>query len=162
MIDSFGAFFRKETVKMHLKWIMLFLVSNDAKVLFYEDLNVTSIPSTTITPTNEFLRSFIEGVYSSFRGYVIYKYNGVQVIAYSDNNFLINQELNLFSVNFSLSQSNGYTLQTRTFDVVEFSSLSAQVTTSTAEHLASNGAVINGGNSNASNEFGAYIEFSLP
>lgn len=66
------------------------LVSDEAKVLELGDVDVEKKPSTALSPINEFLRSFVEGTYSSFRAYAIFKQGTEQVVVYSDNNFVVN------------------------------------------------------------------------
>lgn len=83
------------------------LVSTDAKVLEKGMANVEVKPSGALAPTNEFLRSFVEDTYKSFRAYAIFDHEDGKVLKYSENNFGSTSELE-YSLDFGLVQSSSY------------------------------------------------------
>lgn len=65
------------------------LASNEQEILTLDSETATKIPSTALTPNNEFLRSFAEDAFTTFRAYAIFD-NGTELVTvYSDNNFAI-------------------------------------------------------------------------
>lgn len=65
------------------------LASNEEKVLFLDSDNTTVVKSTSILEsTNEFLRSFPEDSFTTFRGYMVVKDSEDEIkVIYSDNNY---------------------------------------------------------------------------
>src|SRR5690554_4329178 len=62
------------------------LASNEEELLTLDSTTATKVPSTALTVDNEFLRSFPEDAFKTFRAYAILDDNSV---LYSENNFLV-------------------------------------------------------------------------
>lgn len=77
------------------------LASNQERVLTLS--NSTKIPSQSLSPTNEYLRTFVGDTYKSFRGYAILSNN---TVIYSDNNFYI-KLTESFTENFNATGLTG-------------------------------------------------------
>lgn len=64
------------------------IASSEEKVLLLDDVNATVIPSNTIQAnTKEFLRSFDESSFTTFRAYAVLRNGENVVVEYSDNNY---------------------------------------------------------------------------
>ncbi|MBN3490886.1 InlB B-repeat-containing protein [Acholeplasma equirhinis] len=79
------------------------LASNKVEVLTLESDDVEVLPSTIMSPNNEFLRSILENEFTSFRAYAVFS-DGTTV--YSDNNFIIQSTSILFD--FETANKTGY------------------------------------------------------
>ncbi|SKC39461.1 Internalin-A precursor [Acholeplasma oculi] len=106
------------------------LVSDEAKVLELGDADVEKKkPSTVLSPINEFLRSFVEGTYSSFRAYAIFKQGTEQVVVYSDNNFYIQEGVSSSNITETFE---GLTISSSSYTNGNFTGINAQVWNYTA------------------------------
>lgn len=81
------------------------LVSEESTVLTHETDGITIVPSTALAPTNEFLRSFAAGEFTSFRAYAIFSDGENQIVKYSDNNYAVSYELE-YHFNFETTTRN--------------------------------------------------------
>ena len=64
------------------------IASSEEKVMLLDDVNATVIPSNTIQAnTKEFLRSFHESSFTTFRAYAVLRNGDNVVVEYSDNNY---------------------------------------------------------------------------
>jgi len=77
------------------------IASSDAKVLSLDSTNATIMPSTSLSLTNEFLRTIQEGEFVSFRAYAVFKDFEGQIIKYSDNNYTYSNANLTHSFDFS-------------------------------------------------------------
>src|SRR5690606_10334290 len=80
------------------------LASANAEVLTLDTVGVEVLPSTIMSPNNEFLRSILENEFTSFRAYALFS-DGTTV--YSDNNFAMANSM-FYEVDFESGTNSSY------------------------------------------------------